>query len=138
ANARQKEIAIRLALGASRTRLIRMLLTESLLLSIFGGAIGLLTAYWSRGLLLRLLSLRNTTLTIDMSLDLRILMFAAGASLLTGLLFGSIPALRTTYLELSPALKDNASGRRRSRLSLGKLLVIIQVGFSVVLLILAP
>jgi len=135
ANARQKEIAVRLALGASRRRLIRMLLTESMLLSIIGGAIGLLTAHWSRGLLSRLISLRNTTLAIDMSLDLRVLAFAAGASLLTGLLFGAIPAIRTTNVELTPALKDNTSGRGRSRLSLGKLLVIIQVGLSVVLLI---
>src|SRR5260370_819392 len=88
ANARQKEIAVRLALGASRLRLVRLLLTESMLLSIIGGTIGLLLAYWSRGLLLSLLSQGGSDLSIDLNLDLRILLFTGAISIFTGLLFG--------------------------------------------------
>jgi predicted permease len=133
---RRKEIAVRLALGAGRFRLIRQLLTESLLLAGFGGALGVALAYWGKDLLLALQPWGGGELALDLKLDMRVLGFTIAISLLTGLLFGLTPALRATRLDLTPSLKDaarNSSGDARN--SLSKALVVAQVALSLVLLI---
>ncbi|HEX9224157.1 MAG TPA: ABC transporter permease [Candidatus Acidoferrales bacterium] len=107
---REKEMSIRAALGAGRFRLVRQLLTESTLLSLVGGAAGLLVAYWGRGLLW---SFRPPFLpegSVDLSFDARVLGFTAGASLLTGLLFGIIPALKASDPDLNAMLKTGGRG----------------------------
>jgi predicted permease len=132
---RRKEIAVRLALGASRLRLIRQLLTESTLLAMIGGALGLILAYWGKGFLLTLLSNRSNSLTLDLSPDARILGFTAAVSLLTGIAFGIAPALRATRVDLTPALKDNARSVSKGKSLLGKVLLVAQVAMSLLLLI---
>ena len=139
---RRKEIALRLALGASRLRLIRQLVTESLLLALTGGGFGLLLASWCSGLILRVVSSgRNPVtagarLSLNVPLDARIVCFTAIVSLLAALLFGLAPAWRATRPELSPTLKDNARGPGGSgRFRFGRTLVIAQVALSLALLI---
>lgn len=133
---RQKEIAVRLAIGASRWRLIRQLLTESLLLAFLGGAVGVLFANWGKDLLLVLRPWGGGELALNLKLDLRVLGFTIAVSLLTGLVFGLAPALRATRVDLTPALKDNArnlAGGSRSILT--KSLIVVQVAMSLVLLV---
>jgi len=131
AASRQREIAVRLAIGAGRWRLIRQLLTESVLLASLGGALGLIFAHWGT----RLLVSYQSGVTLDLTLDGGILGFTMGVSLLTGLLFGLAPALRATRLDLNSALKEKISGLSRSRLALNKVLVVVQVALSLFLLI---
>ncbi len=136
ATARQKEIAVRLALGASRLRLIRQLLTESMLLAFIGGALGLLFAWWGSGFLLALVGSGRNPVFLNLTLDLRVLGFTAAASLMAGVLFGLAPAWRATRVDLTPALKDSARGSGvGSRSGLGKTLVVVQVALSLLLLI---
>jgi predicted permease len=138
ATARQKEIAVRLALGASRFRLIRQLLTESLLLAGLGGALGLALAWWGIRFLLALMASGRNPVSLNVALDARALMFTAAASVLACILFGLAPAWRATRVDLTPALKDssrNAEGV--ARLGLGKSLVVMQVALSLSLLIIA-
>jgi predicted permease len=134
ATARRRELAVRSALGASRFRIIRQALTESLMLSTMGGVGGLLVAYWS---IPALLSLKPATIpvSIEAPLDWRVLAFALAVSLLSGIAFGVVPALRSTRRDLIPALKDDTrlAGPRRSRLR-GSL-VVAQITVCLVLLI---
>ncbi len=134
ASARRREIAVRLALGASRARLIRQLLTESLLLALMGGAAGLFVTQWTSGLLPKLFP-ENEAAGLDLSTDWRVLVFTLGVSVLTAILFGLTPALYATRLNLLPSLKvdDKASGQGRHRLR--DALVISQLALSLVLLI---
>jgi len=125
ATARRKEIGIRLALGASRARLVRQLLTESLLLAGLGGCLGLGFAYWGAKLLVPLLPQGEMPIRLDLSPDARLLVFSLGLSLLTGVLFGLTPAFRATRVDLNTELKDEAQrlGARGARLTMGKLFV---------------
>jgi len=136
AAARQRELSIRLAIGASRLRIVRQLLTESILLSVVGAAGGILLALWGSKLLLRLLSTARTELQLDVSPDLRVLAFTAAIAIITGLLFGIAPALRSTSGGPNRVLKENARGAvaGASRFHLGKALVTVQVALSLVLL----
>ena len=135
AAARRKEIAVRLALGAGRFRLIRQLLIESLVLAIIGGALGLLFAYQGAQLLLTYLP-QERPVFLNVSPDARVLGFTLAVSVLTGVLFGLAPALRATRLDLTTSLKENAGdGAGGSRLTLNKGLIIAQVALSLFLLI---
>jgi predicted permease len=126
AAARFREVSVRLSMGASRRRLVRQLLTESLLLSGTGGALGIVLGYWSK----KLLPFgQNTTI------DWQVLAFVAGISMLTGLTFGLIPALRATRVDLASAMKEHSRSVAASRTWLSKGLLITQVAVSVVLLI---
>jgi predicted permease len=134
ATARTKEVGVRLSIGASRLRLVRQFLTESLVLSALGGAAGLLLAWGaSRGLIL-LLSERREDFALAPSLDWRVLSFTLTVTVLTGVLFGLIPALRSTRVNLNDSLRDSgrttASG---SKLNLAKGLVVVQVALSLLL-----
>ena len=134
---RRKEIAIRLAMGASRFRLVRQLLTESILLSVVGGTIGLGLAVWIINLLLAFRPPLDFPLTMEIGVDWRVMLFALAISLLTGAVFGLVPALQATRPALVSALKDTAAqaGYRRSRFRNG--LVVAQLALSLVLLIAA-
>jgi predicted permease len=129
--ARQKEITARIALGAGRNRLIRQLLTESLLLASMGGALGLLAAWWGKNLLASLASL-----SIDLQPDTHVLVFTACVSLASAIVFGVIPALRATSINIGPSLQLTWHGQRSSRPKqrLSKGLVVSQVGLSLCLL----
>ena len=142
ATSRQKEIAVRVAMGASRPRLFRQLLTESLLLAGIGGALGLLLAQWADAVLLRLVSSGSTPIPLDTHPDLAILAFTLGVSLLTGILFGLAPALRASRVDLNSVLKGTAravigGAGQGARAPIGKILVVGQVAFSLLLLIVA-
>jgi predicted permease len=137
ATARRKEVGIRLALGAGRARLVRQLLTESLLLSGLGGCLGLGFAYWGVKLLAPLLPQGEIPIRLELGPDARLLGFSMGLSLLTGVLFGLAPAFRATGVNLNIALKDEARrlGNRGAGLTMGKVFVIAQVAVSLLLLI---
>ncbi len=129
--ARRREIGIRLALGASRARIIRQLLTESTLLALLGGALGLLVAFWATDVFLALLPI---SVPLDFTLDARVLGVTLALALGTGLLFGLAPALGAARPDVVPALKeDTGGGVRRSRLQ--GTLVVAQVALSLVLLV---
>ena len=134
---RQKEIGLRLALGASRWRLIRQLLTESLLLAVLGGLFGIIFAVWIKdGLIAVTLWGGRGMSSLEPQLDWRVLGFTFALSLLTGLIFGLAPAWRTTRVDLTPSLKESgraSSAVHRSLLSRG--LVVVQVALSLVLLV---
>jgi macrolide transport system ATP-binding/permease protein len=134
---RRREVAVRLALGASRARLVRQLLTESVLLSALGGACGLLLAFWMIDLAVGLKPPIDFPLALDLTVDWRVFSFALAVSLLTGVVFGIIPALQATKPDLVPALKDATAqaGGRRSRLR--GALVVAQIALSLVLLVAA-
>jgi predicted permease len=137
ASSRRKEIAVRLALGASRWRLVRQLMTESVLLAIVGGALGVLFALWIKdGLLVATEWGGRQMSELTPQLDLRVLGFTLGLSLLTGIIFGIVPAMRATRLDLTPALKDTGRGSSAlTRSWFSKSLVVVQVCVSVLLLI---
>ena len=133
--ARQKEIAVRLGLGAGRVRVVCQLLTESAVLAILGGALGLLFASWTRGLLLALHPL-GRSVVFDLPLDPVVLSFTFAISAVTCLLFGMAPALRATRLNLAADLQGGTrGGGSRPALRLGKGLMVAQVSLSVVLLV---
>ncbi|HKG79193.1 MAG TPA: ABC transporter permease, partial [Pyrinomonadaceae bacterium] len=137
ASSRRKEIAVRLALGASRGRLIRQLLTESVLLSALGGVLGVLFALWIKDGLFLVTEWGGRELeALSPVLDVRVLAFTLGLSLLTGLIFGIVPAMRATQLDLTLTLKDTGRGSSAmGRSLLSKSLVVVQVSLSVLLLI---
>jgi predicted permease len=135
ATARQKEMAIRTALGASRFRIIRQLLTESVLLALGGGAVGLLLGWWGVDLLTRLLP-KNFPRFEEIDLDFAVLGFTALVSLVTGILFGFAPAWQVSKTDVHESLKENsrgAIGGMRNRLR--SLFVVAEVALSLVLLV---
>lgn len=136
AKTRGKEIGIRLALGAARRRIVRQLLTESLLLSLAGGALGLLMAFWSSELASNLRTTAGGALTLQVSPNARVLLFTLLVSVLTVFLFGVVPALRASRVDLVPILKDATSTTPAFRRgpSLHSLLVVTQVTLALVLL----
>ena len=126
ATARSKELSVRLSMGATRGRLIRQLLTESLLLAALGGALGVVVGYWSR----ELLPFGQNT-----PIDWRVFGFVAGLSMLTGIVFGLVPAFRATRVDLASAMKENSRSVSATRSWLSRGLLIIQVALSLVLIV---
>jgi predicted permease len=141
ATSREREIAVRLSLGAGRVRLIRQLLVESLILGLVGGAVGLGLAVWGRDLLLGLfVSGQTSIVTLDTGIDWRVVGFAFAMSLLTGILCGVLPAFRGTRVPVSESLKlqSRAVGlHSRRTLLVGRALVAAQMAFCLLLLIVA-
>ena len=132
AASRKAEISLRMALGASRFRIIRQLLTESLLLAAIGGVGGVLLAQWGVTVLISLVAKDSP---LDTHPDLAMLLFTAGVSIVAGLLFGLAPAIRASKTDLTSALKEKSrTGSGRLRFNLSSALVVVQVGLSMVLL----
>jgi putative ABC transport system permease protein len=138
---RRKEIAVRLALGASRARIIRQLLSESMLLALIAGAAGILLAVWLLGLVISFIPAlpEGIRVALDLRLDWRVVLYTVVFSTVTGILFGLAPALQSSRADVSTVLKDDSSlftgFYRRSRVRMA--LVVAQVSFSLVLLIVA-
>jgi putative ABC transport system permease protein len=135
--ARHKEMAVRQALGASRPRLICQLLTECVLLSCAGALVGIIFARWGTALLVRFISTAKGTVFLDVSMDSRVLGFTAAVAVLTGILFGVFPALRSTRVSLTSAMKGAQGTEDRAHLGARKWIVASQVALSLVLLVCA-
>lgn len=136
ATTRQREIAVRLALGAGRKRLVRQLLTESLLLALLGGLGGIVLAYWFGDILMSMLPPTPIPLSVDATPDWRVLVFAFVLAILSGVTFGLAPALQSTRADLTQGLRERAStSGGASRWNLRNLLVIGQIAVSLLLLI---
>jgi len=137
ASGRRREIAVRLSIGAGRGRLIRQLLTESAVLAMSGGLLGLLFAKAGLGILLAVLSYGRDPMPFDLGIDPRVLSFASAISIVTGILFGLAPALAAARVDLVPMLKGNDRGleMQHARWGTGHFLVVAQVALSLVLLI---
>ncbi|HEV2349969.1 MAG TPA: ABC transporter permease, partial [Terriglobia bacterium] len=136
ATTRQREIAVRMALGAARLRLIRQMLTESLLLALLGGALGMFFSSWTTNALLAMVSSGAEPISLDVSPDAQVLLFALLATFVTALLFGAVPAMRATRFDLTPALKEGRgalSAASRSRFA--RALIVAQVAVSLILLV---
>jgi predicted permease len=137
ATGRSREIALRLSIGASRARLMRQLLTESVLLASLGGALGVVMAFWGIRFLTVQLANGRPDFPLRPELNWHVLCVVVLLSLLTGILFGMAPALQSTRVDVTPALKEIGSGeaRSRGRLSVSHALVVSQVGLSLVMLV---
>ena len=134
ASGRRREIAVRLALGASRGRLIRQILTESMVLALIGGALAVPLAWWGGWLLVRMISTGESPVPLAVAPDLRVFAFTAAVSVLTGILFGLAPALRGTRVDPGPAMKEGTHHAGRRSRTLDRILVVAQIALSVVLI----
>lgn len=136
ATGRQREIGLRLALGAGRGRLIRQLMTESILIAAMGGMLGALLANWGTDLLVRLVAGGGFDIALEVHRDIRIFLFTGAIALLTGMLFGLTPAVRATRVDLNRTLAANARGTigGRGGVRTGRVLVVAQVALSLLLL----
>jgi putative ABC transport system permease protein len=134
ANARQKEFALRAALGASRWRIVRQVLFESLLLALVGGALGFVLSIWALRLLLTAIPIA-LPVWMNFSIDLRVLGFTLAITLLTGLIFGAVPALQTSRFDLNHTLKEGGRGASGVRSRTRSLLVVTEIAMSLVLLV---
>jgi predicted permease len=136
---REREIAIRLSIGAGRMQLMRQMLTESLLLGTAAGLAGVLFAYWSRSTLLKMFAPAANVITMDIGFDARVLIFAVGVSLVTGVACGILPAIRGTRMSLADALKTQSRSNNEGRRALfvGKALVTLQMAFCLIVLVVA-
>jgi predicted permease len=132
---RRREIAVRAALGAERSRIVRQLLTESVLLALLGGAIALPLAAGLATLIARVQPPLPIDLGLAVSPDWRVLVFTLLVAVLTGVVFGLIPALRSSRPDLVPALKDASAASRRKRFELRDTLVVVQIAVSLVLVV---
>jgi macrolide transport system ATP-binding/permease protein len=139
AAARRREIALRLSLGASRWRVVRQLLTESVALAFLGGVLGTLFAVWGVRFLTLLLANGRTNFPMQAELNWHVLSVAAALSLVTGILFGLVPAIQATRGDTMPALKEGRANRARShiRVSLSQTLVVAQIAMSLLMLVAA-
>jgi predicted permease len=144
AAARRREIAVRLSMGASRLRVMRQLMTESMLLALLGGALGVAIAAWGIRALTLLLANGRDNFTLHAELNWTVLNFTIALSVLTGLLFGLVPAIHATGFDVMPALKQmrttmlaGKSRRTRNSLTLARSLVVTQIAFSFLLLVAA-
>lgn len=131
AASRKSEISLRMALGASRFRVVRQLLTESMLLAAIGGVCGVILAQWAVTVLVGFVA---KDAPLDTRPDIAVLLFTAGVSLVAGILFGLVPAIRASKTDLVSAMKEKSRNGARMRLSLSSALVILQIGISMVLL----
>jgi len=134
ATARQKEFALRAALGAGRWRIVRQLMVESLLLAIVGGVLGFALSLWALHLLLTTIPIQ-LPFWMNFSIDLRVLGFTVGVTLLTGLIFGAVPALQTSRVDLNDTLKEGGRGSGGVRSRARSLLVVTEIALSLVLLV---
>jgi predicted permease len=141
AAARKREIALRLSLGAGRLRIIRQLLTESVLLALLGGALGVAFAVWGIRFLTLLLANGQENFTLRAELNWHVLAVVAALSLLTGVLFGLAPALQSTRLDFMPALKESRTGEARGhglhRFGLSRILMVSQIAVTLLILVAA-
>jgi predicted permease len=135
AAAREKEIAVRQALGASRRRIVRQLLTEGVLLSLLGGTGGVLLALWGTQVLVSAIPRRLIARADEISFDWRVLLFAFGAAILTGVLFGLAPAFQARRIDVNTALKESARRGGGTRGRMRGALVVTEVALSLVLLV---
>jgi macrolide transport system ATP-binding/permease protein len=137
ASTRRREISVRLAVGASRPRLIRQLLTETVLLALLGGGFGLLFAGWATSMLVSMFSGEMSRIALDVKPDSRVLLFTLGVAVVSGMLFGLLPALRASSLDLASVMKEATTslvaGGEKHRL--GNSLVVAQVAASLVLMV---
>ncbi len=144
AAARKREMAVRLSIGAGRWRLVRQLLTESVLLASLGGGLGIFIAVWGIRVLTRLLANGQEGFTLHAELNWHVLLVTLGLSLLCGILFGLVPALQSTHVTISPSLNQRSATEPRTRLGRGlpslrltQLLVVTQITISLLLLVAA-
>ena len=139
ASTRERELAVRLALGASRARLVRQLLAESALLAACGTALGIALAHALSGVLVWALSTEGSSVNLNTGMDWRVLLFAAGVAILTCAAFGVLPALRAANAQPAAAMKTGGRGMTagRERFSLQRLMVVTQISVSLVLLVAA-
>lgn len=134
ASSRRREIAVRLGLGAGRARVVRQLLTESILLTGMGGAAALLIAWWGSAVLVRMMSSGDASVPLDVHRDWVVFAFTAAVSLVTVALFGMVPALRSTHIDPGPALKEGAWRTTPASRGLNRVLVVTQLALSIVLI----
>ena len=138
ASTRVKEVAVRISVGAGRARLVRQFLTESVLLAVLGGAVGLLVSLWATTAIVSLFRAGQMPVVLEAEPNARVLAFTTAISLLTGLVCGLVPSLKATRVDVSPTLKENstgAAGRGRGPVSAGKALAVSQVALCVLLVV---